>query len=448
MYQVKWSKDAVKNPLTWLQNTVTAESDKIKARAKAGATRYVLMTSVSGTAAAATGPNGYGAGTIDKLDTMLAGYAADYGLDSMECWWRDDLDALVPTLPHSVLWRFQKMLAGPEAMRFLLEADQAELVTTKLALLVRKAGGAQLSQDIKVKFKQAELDNDDLEDLFVDVKAHVPVTLAADRTTVSAWSISDPKAVGAAEYLVSSDKPFTLVRGEPGQGKSTLGQYPSQVYRSEFIPDEPRREDETPRPEAPLLPGAAADRQPDDSIRLIFHVFKALKDAEADAVKNLVTALLAEYRSVEFAFVHVGDEHDWSLFDTTAPGIGEWRMPSGLRLPRGKGVPRRGHAVLISPTEILLSVTGAFDLKQPVQGLPQPLLLRLHKASTFADIEYLAGQAFRFTALSWRRFYPSSMPVTILYSDLIASLLGRLRHVRNWNADIISTTFRTSRWFL
>jgi len=84
-----------------------------------------------------------------------------------------------------------------------------------------------------------------------------------------------------------------------------------------------------------------------------------------------------------------------------------------------------------------------------VTRAPRPLLLRLHRASTFTDIEYLAGQAFRFTALSWRRFYPSSMPVTILYSDLIASLLGRLRHVRNWNSDILSSAaFRTSRWFL
>jgi hypothetical protein len=29
------------------------------------------------------------------------------------------------------------------------------------------------------------------------------------------------------------------VRGEPGQGKSTLVQYLSQIYRSEFVPDEP-----------------------------------------------------------------------------------------------------------------------------------------------------------------------------------------------------------------
>lgn len=239
VYQVKWSKDAVKNPVAWLENAIAGESDKIKVRVKAGARSYVLMTSVSGTAAVATGPNGYGAGTIDKLDAKLAGYIAEYGLESMECWWRDDLDALVPTLPRSVLWRFQKMLAGPEAVRFLVEADQAELVDTKLALLVRKAVGAQWSQDVKVKFKQAELDNDDLEDLFVDVKAHATAVVAVDRTRVRTQSASDPKAVGAVEYLVSSDKPFTLVRGEPGQGKSTLGQYLSQVYRSDFIPDEP-----------------------------------------------------------------------------------------------------------------------------------------------------------------------------------------------------------------
>jgi len=188
--------------------------------------------------------------------------------------------------------------------------------------------------------------------------------------------------------------------------------------------------------------------QPDDAIRLVFHVFKALKDAEADAVKSLVTELLAEFRSVEFAFVHVGDEHDWYLFDTTAGGVGNAKMPSGNRQPKGRHVPHRGHAVLVSDTEVLVTVSGPYDIKRPTHGLPRPLQLKLHRASTFTDIEYLAGQAFRFTAMSWRRFYPSSTPITIMYSDLIVSLLGRLRHVRNWNADILRTAFPTSRWFL
>jgi hypothetical protein len=188
--------------------------------------------------------------------------------------------------------------------------------------------------------------------------------------------------------------------------------------------------------------------QREDALRLIFHVFKPLKDTEAEAVKLLVNGLLAEYRSVEFAFVHIVEAHDWALFDTNEPGTGNWAMPSGTRQAKGRCVPQRGHAVLVSPNEVLLTVSGPYDMKLATQGLPQPLLLALHRASTFTDIEYLAGQVFRLTAMSWRRFYPSSSPITIQYSNLIASLLGRLRHVRNWNADILATAFRTSRWFL
>lgn len=188
--------------------------------------------------------------------------------------------------------------------------------------------------------------------------------------------------------------------------------------------------------------------QVEDAIRLVFHVFKPLKDTEAEAVKLLVEGLLTEFRSVEFAFVHISEAHDWTLFDTASVGWKNQRMPSGRTLRRGWCVPHRGHAVSISPSEILLTVTGPFDLKVATQGLPRPLLLKLHRASTFTDIDYLAGQVFRFTALSWRGFYPSSKPITIFYSDLIAKLLGQLRHVRNWNADVISTRFRTKKWFL
>jgi hypothetical protein len=188
--------------------------------------------------------------------------------------------------------------------------------------------------------------------------------------------------------------------------------------------------------------------QPDDTIRLVFHIFKPLKYTEADAVKQLVAELLKDFRSVQFAFVHISTDHDWKLFDTNAAGVGTHRLPSGASQTKGKYVPARGHAVTVGPTEILLTVSGPFDLKRATQGLPRPLLLKLHPASTFADIEYLAEQAFRFTALSWRRPYPSSLPVTISYSGLIASLLGRLRHVRNWNADVIATHLRASRWFL
>ena len=179
--------------------------------------------------------------------------------------------------------------------------------------------------------------------------------------------------------------------------------------------------------------------QPEDALRLIFHVFKPLKDIEARAVKNLVQKLTGEYAKVEFAFLTVSDDHEWLLFDPNSSGYNG----------RGMGVPGRGHAIKVSRSEMLVSVTGPRDMKLRLQGLPKPLLLKLHRESTFTDMEYLASQAFRFTAMSWRRPYPSREPVTILYSDLIAGLLGHLRHVRNWNSDIVSSpALRDKRWFL
>lgn len=182
-----------------------------------------------------------------------------------------------------------------------------------------------------------------------------------------------------------------------------------------------------------------------DELRLVFHVFKPLKDTEATAVKDLVERLTRQYAKVEFAFVHVSTDHEWMMFDRAGSGISSWAT-SG----RAKGyyVPDRGYAVPIGTHEMLLSVSGPMDLKSALHGAPKPLLLMLHRESTFTDIEYLARQAFRFTSMSWRRMYPSSKPVTILYSDLIADLLGHLRHVRNWNADAIVTKLRSSRWFL
>jgi len=179
--------------------------------------------------------------------------------------------------------------------------------------------------------------------------------------------------------------------------------------------------------------------QPEDALRLIFHVFKPLKDIEARAVKDLVQKLAGQYAKVEFAFLTLSDDHDWLLFDQNSSGYNG----------RGKGVPGRGHAIEVSRSETLISVTGPQDMKLRLQGLPRPLLLKLHRESTFTDMEYLAGQAFRFTAMSWRRPYPSREPVTILYSNLIAGLLGHLRHVKNWNSDIVSSpALRDKRWFL
>ena len=127
---------------------------------------------------------------------------------------------------------------------------------------------------------------------------------------------------------------------------------------------------------------------------------QAAEGHRGQAVKDLVQKLAGQYAKVEFAFLTVSDEHDWVLFDQHSSGYNG----------RGKGVPGRGHAIQVSRSEMLVSVTGPRDMKLPLQGLPKPLLLKLHRESTFTDMEYLAGQAFRFTAMSWRRPYPSREP--------------------------------------
>jgi hypothetical protein len=182
--------------------------------------------------------------------------------------------------------------------------------------------------------------------------------------------------------------------------------------------------------------------KPNDFIRLVFHVFKLLKDEKAQAIKELVEGLTSDFAGVEFAFVTVVDDHPWMILDENEKGV------SVGKGSKGKYVAGRGFAVPISRSEMLVTVKGPREMKSESQGAPKPLQLKLHRESTFTDIDYLAGQLFRFTAMSWRRPYPSAKPVTILYSDLIAGLLGKLRHVTNWNSDVIFGKLRYSRWFL
>jgi hypothetical protein len=61
---------------------------------------------------------------------------------------------------------------------------------------------------------------------------------------------------------------------------------------------------------------------------------------------------------------------------------------------------------------------------------------------------YLARQVYAFSCHSWRSFFASGMPVTILYSELIAKILGNLANVTNWNPDSLLDRIGKTRWFL
>lgn len=182
--------------------------------------------------------------------------------------------------------------------------------------------------------------------------------------------------------------------------------------------------------------------QKGERVRLIFHAFKPLRDAEAEAVKRLAEEL-SDFQ-LEFAFLHVASDTNLQLFDRNAQGV-----PIG-RSGKVKGVyvPERGLMVELSGSDMLVGATGAKELKRATDGAPVPLRLHLHPASTFRDLRYLGQQVMLFASHSWRGFQPASMPVTISYSQLIARYMGRLATTNRWNPDVLYGHIGTTRWFL
>lgn len=181
-----------------------------------------------------------------------------------------------------------------------------------------------------------------------------------------------------------------------------------------------------------------------DKLRVIFHQsFKRYKDTEAAAVKELVQQL--KDFEVEYAFVTVGDDHDWKLFESPARGKSQGYSS---RPQKGAGVPARGQIVPLGPYAALLTLTGPYQLKTELQGGPRPMLVAIHPESTFKSLDYVAKQVFDLSFMSWRTFMPTTRPVSIAYPNMVVKLLGDLREIPNWNPDILTTHLRESRWFL
>jgi argonaute-like protein implicated in RNA metabolism and viral defense len=182
--------------------------------------------------------------------------------------------------------------------------------------------------------------------------------------------------------------------------------------------------------------------QKGDKLRIIFHQsFKRYKDREAEAVKALVKEL-SDFE-IEYAFVQVGDDHDWKLFEPREIGVRGYGDSK-----KGACVPARGQIVPLGPYAALVTLTGPHQLKTDTQGGPRPILVAIHRESTFRSLDYIAKQVFDLTFMSWRTFMPTTRPVSIAYPDMVVQLLGNLKQVTNWNPDVLITKLRESRWFL
>lgn len=189
------------------------------------------------------------------------------------------------------------------------------------------------------------------------------------------------------------------------------------------------------------------------TVRLIFHIFKPLKNIEFDVVKELIKEF-TQFQ-IQFAFVTITDRHPHLMYDVTQQGISS-RYDNSIK---GKYVPIRGKNIVINDSTCLVQMLGAHQIKTDKHGASVPLLIRILMPTNynvdddladylFHDLNYISQQVYRFSSLSWRGFFPNQKPATMLYSGLISRLLGNLRKIEGWNSTVINLRLKRKKWFL
>ncbi|MCD4734435.1 MAG: hypothetical protein K8R53_00190 [Bacteroidales bacterium] len=193
--------------------------------------------------------------------------------------------------------------------------------------------------------------------------------------------------------------------------------------------------------------------QEGDTVRLIFHIFKTIKNIEFEVVSQLVKEI-SQYK-IKFAFVTISKIHPSILFDTNQQGVSKYGSTQRI----GKYIPPRASNIFINTETSLVQMLGAYELKTSKHGMSSPIQIRIRtpqgnfedqelRDMMFYDLSYITQQIFSFTYLSWRSFLPREEPATMLYSNLISRLLGKMRKIPEWDADKLNYTLKRKKWFL
>lgn len=193
------------------------------------------------------------------------------------------------------------------------------------------------------------------------------------------------------------------------------------------------------------------DWRPGDTVRLVFHSFKPLRNTDIATIVESALGKMGTDILFECAFLNIKEAHPFLVMDLDQNGkerlaeaLSGWKTKGTI----GQHVPSRGISIELGRYQRLLCVNGPELVRRHKEPLPQPLLIEMHPKSSFADMTTLTRQVFHFTGLSWRSVRPSREPATILYSSLITRLMNKLATVPNWSPDMLNTKLRRSRWFL
>jgi hypothetical protein len=157
-----------------------------------------------------------------------------------------------------------------------------------------------------------------------------------------------------------------------------------------------------------------------ESVRLVFHIFKAAGEEYEIKAIELALAQFTDY-SIKYALVNLSYNHNYGVF-----------------LKEGNDVPRRGTFIQIATYQALLHLGG----KSPV-----PVLVRLDKRSSYKDIYAITKQVLFFSHLSHRSFTPPNKPVTVTYPNRMAKLVTELKQVPKWDIDVLNK-MSDKLWFI
>lgn len=190
-----------------------------------------------------------------------------------------------------------------------------------------------------------------------------------------------------------------------------------------------------------------------ETVRLIFHIFKPIKNIEFDVISELIKEI-TQYK-IRFAFVTISKSHPHVLFEINQPGVTKY----GSSSVKGEFIPIRASNIFLDSETCIVQMFGANELKTSKQGMSTPIQIKIrtpqgnYKSSElndllFYDLSYITQQIFSFTYLSWRSFLPGEQPATMLYSNLISNLLGKMRNIPGWDADNLNYGLKRKKWFL
>jgi len=111
VFQVKFARNPFSetDPHKWLVAIMEEELPKVKRLLLQGASHYLLLTNIPGTAHLDTG-------SIDRLHKLVS---RDLGIP-FQCWWRNDINRRLDGA-WSLKWVYPDLMTGPDFLRWIAE---------------------------------------------------------------------------------------------------------------------------------------------------------------------------------------------------------------------------------------------------------------------------------------------------------------------------------------